>query len=469
MEDVYIIIPARIGSTRLPNKPLIDLNGKSLIQRVYLNASKVSPNVFVATDSKKIEQNLSKYTSKIIMTSSDHISGTDRIFEAAEKLLAKGPLFTCHCLTGCDAGLIQTVSPAVKQTVRDATHKVTEARLSALGCQLTSSIECAHDSATITAELNIMIDAGIPLILICGASAISDRRDIVPAAVTLAGGHIEQLGLAVDPGNLTMVAAIDDTMVIGMPGCARSPRLNGLDWILHLYLAGLDIDRRALASMAAGGLLMEIASRPLPRKMVERRQPDGVDIAGIVLAAGMSRRMGSVNKLLVDIDGVPMVRRTAQAMLDGGIEDLVVVTGHDADRIKAALDGLAVSFVHNPDFATGQAGSVASGIASLPPHVSGALIALGDMPYVAADLIAEMVRDHARLDDHDARISFPVHDGRRGNPVLWGCRFFEALKGLHGDIGGREILAKHAGAVNSITWRDDSIHRDIDSKDDIAV
>ena len=89
MEDVYIIIPARIGSTRLPNKPLIDLNGKSLIQRVYLNASKISSNVFVATDSKKIEQNLSKYTSKIIMTSSDHISGTDRIFEAAEKLHIK--------------------------------------------------------------------------------------------------------------------------------------------------------------------------------------------------------------------------------------------------------------------------------------------------------------------------------------------------------------------------------------------
>jgi 3-deoxy-manno-octulosonate cytidylyltransferase (CMP-KDO synthetase) len=89
MEEVYIIIPARIGSTRLPNKPLIDLNGRSLIQRVYLNASKISSNVFVATDSKKIEQNLSDYTSNIIMTSSDHISGTDRIFEAAQKLNIK--------------------------------------------------------------------------------------------------------------------------------------------------------------------------------------------------------------------------------------------------------------------------------------------------------------------------------------------------------------------------------------------
>ena len=89
MEEVYIIIPARIGSTRLPNKPLIDLNGRSLIQRVYLNASKISSNVFVATDSKKIEQNLSEYTSNIIMTSSDHISGTDRIYEAAKKLNIK--------------------------------------------------------------------------------------------------------------------------------------------------------------------------------------------------------------------------------------------------------------------------------------------------------------------------------------------------------------------------------------------
>ena len=89
MEEVYIIIPARIGSTRLPNKPLIDLNGRSLIQRVYLNASKISSNVFVATDSKKIEQNLSEYTSSIIMTSSDHISGTDRIYEAAKKLNIK--------------------------------------------------------------------------------------------------------------------------------------------------------------------------------------------------------------------------------------------------------------------------------------------------------------------------------------------------------------------------------------------
>lgn len=391
---------------------------------------------------------------------------------ALEAVLAASgdtPVLEFHRLTARPFALIQTRIDGMKASILAGTEKVTKQRLNQLGCALVDSRDVPHDSAAVAEAIAAARDNGAEAILVCGASAISDRRDVVPAAVVDAGGVVDRIGLPADPGNLLMSARIGTMPVIGMPGCARSPRLNGFDWVLHLVLAGIPLGDDEIADMAIGGLLMEIASRPLPRKMVERRQPDGVDIAGIVLAAGMSRRMGSVNKLLVDIDGVPMVRRTAQVMLDGGIEDLVVITGHDADRIKAALDGLAVSFVHNPDFATGQAGSVASGIASLPPHVSGALIALGDMPYVAADLIAEMVRDHARLDDHDARISFPVHDGRRGNPVLWGCRFFEALKGLHGDIGGREILAKHAGAVNSITWRDDSIHRDIDSKDDIAV
>jgi molybdenum cofactor cytidylyltransferase len=177
--------------------------------------------------------------------------------------------------------------------------------------------------------------------------------------------------------------------------------------------------------------------------------------------------MGEVNKLLVEIDGEPLVRRAAQAMRDGGIMDLVVVTGHQRDEIVAALHGLEVTFAHNADFVAGQAGSVAAGIAALPQTVSGALIALGDMPYISPDLVAEMIRDHSGLGDHEARISFPVHEGRRGNPVLWGCGFFEALGRLSGDMGGRQVLRENPAAVNSISWHDDSIHRDIDTPEDL--
>jgi molybdenum cofactor cytidylyltransferase len=90
------------------------------------------------------------------------------------------------------------------------------------------------------------------------------------------------------------------------------------------------------------------------------------------------------------------------------------------------------------------------------------------MPYIAPDLVAEMIRDHSGLGDHEARISFPVHEGRRGNPVLWGCGFFEALGKLSGDMGGRQVLSENPAAVNSIGWHDDSIHRDIDTPADLA-
>ena len=396
-------------------------------------------------------------------------SVTESVIHAVQMAAGDIAVVEFHPLTPRPFALIQTRIAGMNPAILASTEKVTKQRLNQLECALVDSRDVPHDSAAVTAAIQQARDNGAEAILVCGASAISDRRDVVPDAVVRAGGTVDRVGLPADPGNLLMAARIGDMPVIGMPGCARSPRLNGFDWVLHLVLAGIPLGDDEIADMAIGGLLMEIASRPLPRRMVERRQPVGVEIAGVLLAAGLSSRMGDTNKLLVEIDGVPMVRHAAQAMLAGGIEDLVVVTGHQPDEIAAALAGLDVRFAHNVDFADGQAGSVATGIAALPAAASGALIALGDMPYLAADLVAGMVQDHAGLSDHKTRISFPVHDGRRGNPVLWGCGFFEALRGLTGDIGGREILVAHPAAVNTITWQDDSVHRDIDSPDDITA
>ena len=84
-ENIYILVPSRIGSTRIKNKPLVDINGETLIQRVFKNALNISPNTYVATDSEQIKDNLLKISSNVIMTS-EHISGSDRIYEAATKL-----------------------------------------------------------------------------------------------------------------------------------------------------------------------------------------------------------------------------------------------------------------------------------------------------------------------------------------------------------------------------------------------
>ena len=394
------------------------------------------------------------------------------VVRVVERQAVGAPVLGFHRLTARPFALIQTRMEGMKPSVLTSTEKVTKQRLNQLGCALVDSRVVAHEADAVAKAIEAAQEHGAEAILICGASAISDRRDIVPMAVKQAGGTVDRLGLPADPGNLLMSASLDDMPVIGMPGCARSPRLNGFDWVLQLVLAGLPLDDDEIADMAIGGLLMEIASRPLPRRMVEQCRSDRIAIGGVLLAAGMSRRMGDENKLLAEIDGVTMVRHAAEAMIEGGIRELVVVTGHEADAVAAALSdieapGMVLRFVHNADFADGQAGSVATGVSALSNDVSGALIALADMPFVAADLVAEMIQDHSGLGDHEMRISFPVFEGRRGNPVLWGRGFFEALAGLRGDVGGRRILAENPAAVNSISWTDDSIHNDIDTSDDL--
>ncbi|MEK9724533.1 MAG: NTP transferase domain-containing protein, partial [Rhodospirillaceae bacterium] len=106
---------------------------------------------------------------------------------------------------------------------------------------------------------------------------------------------------------------------------------------------------------------------------------DTPKIAGIVLAAGLSTRAAPLNKLLVDFQGAPMVRRTAEALLASQAGPVVCVTGHMRDAVAGALAGLDVGLVHNPDYAAGMAGSLAAGIAALPEDAAGALVALGDM------------------------------------------------------------------------------------------
>lgn len=379
------------------------------------------------------------------------------------------PVISFHALRPRSFGLIQTRIPGMADKILKATEQTAKQRLNQLGCALVDSRVVAHEAAAINQAITASRANGPAVMLIAGGSAIADRRDEVPMGVIAAGGRIDHFGLPVDPGNLLMLSHIDEMPVIGMPGCARSIKMNGFDWILHLLLADLRIDAAEIADMAAGGLLMEIVSRPLPRRMVERRQISNATIGGVILAAGQSQRMGAQNKLLAEIDGVPIIRRTAQALLDGGLNDLVIVTGHEHRLVAAALDDLPVTCIYNDDYQSGQASSVACGVRH---HQNGShaavLIALGDMPLVRPELIAALLRDHSSLPDATDRITLPVFDGRRGNPVIWGRGFFDELVALTGDAGGRIIFAENKNAVNSLGWPNDSIHLDIDTPEALA-
>src|SRR5262249_22248058 len=222
-----------------------------------------------------------------------------------------------------------------------------------------------HDADALAAALREMLATGAELVLVFGASAIADRRDVIPAAVEAVGGRIEHFGMPVDPGNLMLVADLNGRPVLGAPGCARSPKENGFDWILARLLARLPVTREDITGMGVGGLLMEIVTRPQPR---ETPQPDGRRIAAVVLAAGRSTRMGGPNKLLAEIRGRPLVRITVETALASRADPVIVVTGHERDRVEQALAGLDVRLVHNPDYADGLSTSLKAGIAAVPPE-----------------------------------------------------------------------------------------------------
>ena len=166
-------------------------------------------------------------------------------------------------------GLISLSVPTLKASSIAKTARVTEARITRLGSRLVFHEVMPHDQQRLSAYLAALDPSGWDLLLIFGAAAISDRRDVIPMALTEAGGRVIHLGMPVDPGNLLLVGTLDGKPVIGAPGCARSPAENGFDWVLERLAAGLTITAADIQAMGVGGLLMEIVSRPRPREDTE--------------------------------------------------------------------------------------------------------------------------------------------------------------------------------------------------------
>ncbi len=343
-------------------------------------------------------------------------------------------------------GVVSTVLPGLADKVVAKTLKVTADRLAPARASIIAERRVPHESRALAGALEEMLKAGAELILVFGASAIADRRDVIPAAIEAVGGHIEHFGMPVDPGNLMLVGDMQGRPVLGAPGCARSPKENGFDWILARLLAGIPVTREDITGMGVGGLLMEIVTRPQPRaEPPEALVPDARRIAAIVLAAGRSTRMGGPNKLLADIKGKPLVRIAVEEALASRADPVIVVTGHERDRVESVLAGLTVRFVHNPDFAQGLSTSLKAGLAAVPADADGAIVCLGDMPQVRAALIDRLI---AALDPvRGALIAIPTIAGKRGNPVVWSRRFFPELAALEGDVGARHLIGGYGEAV----------------------
>jgi molybdenum cofactor cytidylyltransferase len=353
-------------------------------------------------------------------------------------------------------GVISTRLPGLKETVIDKTLAVLAERLRPARAEVAADIRVAHEVGPLAEAIRQRAASDDGMIVIFGASAITDRRDVIPAALVAAGGQVAHLGMPVDPGNLLMIGEIAGKHVVGAPGCARSPKENGFDWVLQRLLAGLPVTRADIQAMGVGGLLMEIVTRPQPRDPVHAPHPP---IAALVLAAGRSSRMGDANKLTQVLNGKPLVRHAAEAALASQASPVLVVTGHEADKIQAALEGLDVSFIHNPDFADGMATSLRAGLCAMPENAAGVAVLLGDMPNVTPAIIDRLICAAT----HDAKAVVPTLLGQRGNPVLLMRAILPDVLKLSGDQGARKLLEAAGEAVIEIALDDPAIALDIDT------
>jgi len=397
------------------------------------------------------------------------------VLDVALTIARQGPpAMTLHPFRPLRVGMVATDLPGMKASITDKTIAVTDARVTALTGTLLPTRRTPHEAEAIAAALGALIEEGAELLLVVGASAVVDRRDVGPAGIEHAGGVILHFGMPVDPGNLICLGRIGTRPALVLPGCARSPTLNGIDFVLARLFAGLPVGGREVSRMGVGGLLKEMETRPLPRAEAPatprtgpppRRAPT---IAAVVLAAGRSRRMAPHNKLLIaDRTGKPMVARVVDNVLASRARPILAVTGHMASEVEQALAGKPLRVVHAPDYAEGLSASLKAGIAAVPPECAAAIVCLGDMPLVTGRIIDRLL---AAYDPDEGRlIVLPTFRGKQGNPMLWDRKFFPKILQISGDSGARSLLAQHKDEVAEVEVGEDAVLRDFDTTESLAT
>ena len=379
---------------------------------------------------------------------------------AAEDLAHGAPIMQVNGLSLASASLVCTATPGMKQSVIDKGAEAVRARLAALGLRLADETTVPHETAAIA---RAVATAAGEMVLILTGSATSDRADLGPAAVEAAGGRLIRVGMPVDPGNLLFLGEIGPRPVIGLPGCARSPKLNGADWVLERIACGIAVDGPAIARMGVGGLLKEIPSRPAPRAgggpEETARRPV---VSAILLAAGAARRMAGRDKLLEPVEGEPLVARLARRLAASGVDETVAVLAPGDNARRAALAETSARLVENPRAAEGMGTSIAAGVAAARSDTDAVVIVMGDMPEITAGAVDRLI---AAYDPGEGRaiVRAAAADGRAGHPVLFGRRFLEPLRGLEGDRGARGVIDEHPDFVTDVALEGEAALIDLDT------
>lgn len=390
--------------------------------------------------------------------------------DAGVELLKAATAFEVKPFRPRAVSLIATQLPSLKPSVMDKTARVLAQRLMPSGSTLKREERVAHDAISVAAAIRAACEApdkDPKLVIVFGASAVIDPGDVIPEAIRLAGGEVTQVGMPVDPGNLLVLGWVGDVPVFGAPGCARSPKENGFDWVMDRVLAGEVPTAYDISGMGVGGLLMEIQTRPRLRD-TNGKPAESVSVAIILLAAGRASRMGESgsHKLLAEFDGIPLVRRSATVALASGTSPVVAVTGYRNEEIAEALAGLDLTLVHNPDFASGMASSLIAGLSSTAKSAHGVVVMLADMPGVTADDLNMLIAAFRR--ERGGAIVRAVSRGKRGNPVILPRQVYDAVMKLEGDVGARHIIETSGVPVVDVDIGD-AAHLDVDTPEAVIA
>jgi molybdenum cofactor cytidylyltransferase len=192
-------------------------------------------------------------------------------------------------------------------------------------------------------------------------------------------------------------------------------------------------------------------------------QGENLRVAGVLLAAGLSRRMGR-NKMLLPIEGVSLLRRAARVALDAGLDPLFVVLGHDPEAARRELKGLACETVFNPDYARGIGTSLRVGIGAIPSGARAAMMVLADMPRVTAAMIETIA---ARYRNTGAPLVISEYAGIEAPPVLFDRALFGELLEADAEESGKRVLRRHGAVAVRVPWPREAL-ADIDLREDYA-
>ena len=444
-----------------------DTAGVLLVDRATVDAiNRIDPGITLATlgEHAAVEAGRMVATIKIIPFAVPRT----KVFDVLHKIGQRGQPIEILPYRPLKVAVISTLLPALKPSVVAKTFKVLCERLAPSGADVVVHEQVPHKAEALSAKLAEVRTCGAELIIVFGASAIVDVADVIPTAIEDADGTVLHFGMPVDPGNLLLIGELQGVPVLGAPGCARSPKENGFDWVLARILAGLNVTAEDVMRMGVGGLLMDIVSRPRPRDLnvPASNADEATNVSAVVLAAGRARRMGGPNKLFATFDGEVQIRRIVRAACESEASEVIVVTGHDAERVASALDGLDVRLLHNPDYADGMSTSVGVGISAVHDAADAALVLLSDMPRIDRAAVNKLIE--AYDPPGNSHIVLATADGKRGNPVLWSRRFFADLQALRGDVGARHLIAEHPETVIEVELGE-AAALDIDTPDAVKA